>query len=127
MAAEFYDEMNAVLRIRRTQDRTILTFKKRILNDSDIKHQIEHESEFADEKEVREIIKNLGFVPRIVYEKRRSTWDLPEAEIVLDTLPFGEFVEIEGPIAAIKNVEKLLGIVDLTVEHKLSAPYSASR
>jgi adenylate cyclase class 2 len=112
------DEMGAVLRIRRTQDRTVLTFKKRIDSGSDIKHQVEHESEFTDEAELREIVKELGFIPRIIYEKRRSTWNLAGAEIVLDTLPFGEFVEIEGPVEAIKSVETLIGIDDLEVEHE---------
>jgi hypothetical protein len=37
---------------------------------------------------------------------------------VLDTLPFGEFVEIEGPVEAIKTVETLIGIDDLEVEHE---------
>ncbi len=38
------DEKLAVLRIRKTGDKTILTYKQRIQNSSEIKHQIEHET-----------------------------------------------------------------------------------
>jgi len=110
------DERNAILRIRTTNDRAILTYKQRIENDSDIKHQIEHESEFENVSELREIVENLGFMPRLVYEKRRKTWRLREVEIVLDTLPFGEFMEIEGSITAIKEAEMILDIEGFVAE-----------
>jgi hypothetical protein len=39
-------------------------------------------------------------------------------EVVLDELPFGSFMEIEGPLTAIAEAEMLLGIEDLEVEHE---------
>lgn len=110
------DEKNAILRIRKTQDKTILTFKRRIHNDLDVKQQIEHESEFSELAALREIVANLGFVPRLVYEKRRRTWNFRYVEIVLDELPFGNYMEIEGSIAAIREVERLLDLDDLETE-----------
>jgi adenylate cyclase class 2 len=110
------DETNAVLRIRKTQNRTILTFKKRIQNDFDIKQQIEHESEFIDVEELGEIVSNLGFEPRLIYEKRRRTWRFRTVEIVLDELPFGLYMEIEGPITGIKEAEVILGLEDFETE-----------
>lgn len=108
----------AVLRIRKTPLRSILTFKKRIENLSDTKQQIEIESEVADADAVAEIVAHLGVEPRLVYEKRRKTYKLKDAEIVLDELPFGLFVEIEGSIMAIREVEMILGIEDFEVEHE---------
>lgn len=111
------DENAAVLRVRKTQDKTILTFKKTIRNDFNVKQRTEHETEIADAAEIEKIIENLGFAPRLVYEKRRKTWHFRSVEIVLDELPFGWFMEIEGSITAIAEAEMFLGIEDYETEH----------
>ncbi len=111
-------ETNAVLRVRKTQDRTILTYKKRIQNEFNIKQQIEHETEVSNADELEKIIENLGFTKVLVYEKRRKIWNFRAVEIVLDELPFGEFIEIEGAITAIAEAEMLLDIEDFETEHK---------
>ncbi|HVQ55287.1 MAG TPA: CYTH domain-containing protein, partial [Pyrinomonadaceae bacterium] len=41
-------ERNAIVRIRRIDDQTILTFKQRIASTSDAKQQTEYESEVSD-------------------------------------------------------------------------------
>jgi adenylate cyclase class 2 len=109
---------NAVVRIRRIDDRAILTFKQRIASNSDAKQQIEHESEVADAGELRSILESIGLSAALVYEKRRKTYKVRSVELVLDELPFGQFMEIEGPITAIAEVEMLLGLEDLEVEHE---------
>ena len=111
------DDGGAVLRVRKTQDKTILTYKKSIQNDFNIKQRTEHETEVADAAEIEKIIENLGFAPRLVYEKRRKTWHFRSVEIVLDELPFGSFMEIEGSITAIAEAEMFLGIEDYETEH----------
>ncbi|HEX8639505.1 MAG TPA: class IV adenylate cyclase [Pyrinomonadaceae bacterium] len=111
------DENAAVLRVRKTQDKTILTFKKSIQNDFNIKQRIEHETEISNAAEIEKIIENLGFAPRLVYEKRRKTWRFRSVEIVLDELPFGDFMEIEGSITAIAEAEMFLGIENYEAEH----------
>src|SRR5687767_13846647 len=78
-----------IVRIRRTASRTILTFKRRINNDSDVKRQIEHVTEVADAEAVDRIMRELGLQPSVVYEKRRKTWRMPRVEVVIDELPFG--------------------------------------
>ncbi|HEX8735880.1 MAG TPA: class IV adenylate cyclase [Pyrinomonadaceae bacterium] len=121
------DEKNAVLRVRKIAGKTILTYKRRIQNELDVKRQIEYETEIADAEEIENIIENLGFVRSVVYEKRRHTWNFREVEIVLDELPFGLFMEIEGSITAIREAEMFLGAEDFTVEHetypRLTAKY----
>lgn len=110
-------ETNAVLRVRKTQDKTILTYKKRIQNEFSIKQQIEYETEVSNAEELTNIIESLGFVKVLVYEKRRKTWCFRAVEIVLDELPFGEFMEIEGAITAIVEAEMFLDIEDFETEH----------
>jgi len=112
------DEKLAVVRIRRTQDRAILTYKRRVASDLDVKHQIEHESVVEDAAEIAAILENLGLEPRLVYEKRRKTWRFRSVEVVLDELPFGLYMEIEGSITSIAEAEMLLDIEDFEVEHE---------
>jgi adenylate cyclase class 2 len=52
----------------------------------------------------------------LVYEKRRATWHWKNAEIVVDDLPFGLFVEIEGEESIIGEVEQLLGLDEAEAE-----------
>lgn len=112
------DEQTAVLRVRKIAGKTILTYKRRIQNDSAVKHQVEHETEIEDAEEIERIIENLGFQKTLVYEKRRRTWEFRKTEIVLDTLPFGLFMEIEGEMSAINEVERFLGAEDFPAEHE---------
>jgi adenylate cyclase, class 2 len=109
-------ERNAVVRIRRTQNSTILTYKQRIKSTSDAKQQIEFETEVSDAESARSIVESIGLNPVLIYEKRRKKYRFRKVEIVFDVLPFGLFMEIEGPISAIAEVEMLLGIEDLEVE-----------
>ncbi|MBA2735501.1 MAG: class IV adenylate cyclase [Pyrinomonadaceae bacterium] len=112
------DENAAVLRVRKTHDKTILTFKKTMNKDFNVKQRTEHETEVANVGELEKIIENLGFEPRLVYEKRRKTWKFRQVEIVLDELPFGDFMEIEGSITAIAEAEMFLDIEDYATEHE---------
>lgn len=111
-------EKNAILRIRKTQDKTILTYKKRIQNEFDVKQQIEHETEVADFEAIEKIVESLGLIKSLVYEKRRRTWNFKETEIVLDELPFGFFMEIEGSVTAIAETEMLIGAESFETEHE---------
>ncbi len=112
------NQRNAVLRIRKTQNKTFLTYKERIQNRSYTKHQIEHETEVADAGSLKTIVEILGFDAQLIYEKKRKTWTLRNAEVVIDELPFGLFMEIEGSITAIKETEMLLDIEHFDVEHE---------
>jgi adenylate cyclase class 2 len=115
---EALDRTGGIVRIRKTQDRALLTFKRRVENQTDVKQQIEHETEVSDIDAVAQILIELGLSPKLIYEKRRKTWRLRSTEIVLDVLPFGLFMEIEGSITAIKEAEMLLGIENLETEHE---------
>lgn len=109
-----------VLRLRHTGARAVFTFKERDRSGSAIKRQREEETEVSDAGAMASILEALGYRPALVYEKRRETWRLAGAEVVLDELPFGLFVEIEGEEARLLEVEKLLGLDSAEAEH---APY----
>lgn len=107
----------AVLRLRRIGEKTILTFKQRIENDSAVKQNTEYETAVADFDETARIFESLGYRRSLVYEKRRRTWTFRQVEIVLDALPFGDFMEIEGSISGIAEAEMLLGAEAFEAEH----------
>jgi adenylate cyclase class 2 len=120
------DVATSVLRLRRlrhgddTSDpwqRAVLTYKQRFPSTSAIKQQLEDETLVADAGAMAAILDALGFVPALVYEKRRATWRLGGAEIVIDELPFGLFMEIEGPESEIRKLERRLAIKGLRAEY----------
>ncbi len=112
------DEKGAVLRVRKIGDKTILTYKQPIGNDSGVKQQTEYETVVEKSEELEKIIESLGFEKALVYEKRRQTWNFRTVEIVLDVLPFGQYMEIEGSIMAIAEAEMLLDIENFAVENE---------
>jgi adenylate cyclase class 2 len=114
------DPRSRVLRLRRTSTRALFTFKERDPSTSAVKRQREEETEVSDASALASILEALGYTPALVYEKRRATWRLNDTEVVLDELPFGLFLEIEGEERSILEAEQLLNLRDAEAEH---APY----
>ena len=115
-AGDSIDPYRAVLRLRRIGPQAILTFKERLPSSSSIKHQLEDETTIGDPDAMDAILESLGFNPTVIYEKRREIWQLGETEIVLDELPFGLFMEIEGQENSINDIENKLAIKRLKAE-----------
>jgi len=111
------EEDKAILRVRKIDKRTILTYKKQIQNDFGVKQHTEYETEVSDVDSIENIIRVLGFKLGMVYEKRRQTWHLQHVEVCLDQLPFGLFMEVEGKISEIGLIEMLLELEDFEVEN----------
>ena len=107
----------SVLRLRRVSGKATLTYKKALPSVSSIKQRREEETQVADPEAMEAILVALGFTPALVYEKRRQTWRLGNTEIVIDVLPFGLFMEIEGRISDIKAVERKLALKGLRAEN----------
>jgi adenylate cyclase class 2 len=106
----------AVLRLRRIDDRALLTYKERVGTRTDIKEQLEFETAIGNPEAIEFILEALGYYPALVYEKRRETWRTEETEIVVDELPFGLFMEIEGEEKSICDIENRLAIKRLVAE-----------
>lgn len=111
------DPQSRVLRLRRVGGRAVFTYKEKDRTASAVKRQREEETEVADAGALAAILEALGYRPALVYEKRRETWRAAGAEVVLDELPFGLFVEIEGEEEAILRAEELLGLSAAEAEH----------
>jgi adenylate cyclase class 2 len=103
---------NQLLRLR--QDRRVrLTFKSETREDeahAQVKVREELEVSLDDFDTTAAILQRLGFMPVQEYEKYRETFRLGDVEVVLDELPFGDFVELEGPEEAIRPAADLLGL-----------------
>jgi adenylate cyclase, class 2 len=110
------DERGAVLRLRKIGDFTVLTYKEKLRSDSDFKHKTEYETVVADVDAMESIIGRLGYKLSVIYEKRRKIWHFKNVEVMMDELPFGLYMEIEGTVENIAKAEKLLGIQDLETE-----------
>ena len=97
-----------VLRLR--QDQSVhLTFKGPADPSSEVIIRKEIEFEVSDLASARQFLEALGYQVTITYEKYRTTYTLGNTEIVLDELPYGDFVEIEGPdLPSIKNIANML-------------------
>jgi adenylate cyclase class IV len=67
------------------------------------------------------------FPKRHHYAKIRKVFTLAKTEVVLDTLVFGTFVEIEGAIKDVLAVQKLLGLKTPTRETYSRLAESATR
>jgi adenylate cyclase, class 2 len=101
-----------VLRLRQ-DSRARLTYKARLPEEDvrdGIKSRFEAEVTFDDCDTMDLILQRLGYHPFVIYEKYRTTYRLGEVEIVLDEMPFGDFVEIEGPVHAIEAALSTLGL-----------------
>ena len=110
------DERGATLRLRKIGDFTVLTYKERIRSDNGAKSKIEFETNVSDVEAAEAIIERLGYKLTAVYEKRRKYWRFDDVEVVIDELPFGLYIEIEGTEDAIAKAEKKLGLKE--IEHE---------
>lgn len=59
----------------------------------------------------KEFLEVLGFKPIAFYEKYRTTYELNDVHVMLDELPYGNFVEIEGEnVSTLRDVAGVLGL-----------------
>jgi adenylate cyclase class 2 len=64
-----------------------------------------------DFDQARKFLEALGYQKSMMYEKYRTTYEMDHTSIMLDELPYGDFVEIEGEAEAeIQALAKKLGL-----------------
>jgi adenylate cyclase class 2 len=111
-----------VLRLRQ-DSRARLTFKDAGTSDArGILSRPEYEVEVSDFAAMQAILQRLGYQEMWVYEKYRTTYELDGGEVVLDEMPYGSFVEIEGEPDKIELLLQLLGLSD---SPRIAKSYSA--
>ena len=84
-----------VLRLRRDTEAR-LTYKGAGQNTDGVLGRKEIEFLVDDFEKARQFLEALGYRQSLVYEKYRATYVLDDVSIMLDELPYGNFVEIEG-------------------------------
>ena len=101
---------DGVLRLR--QDNAChLTLKRRpAMDDPDVKVYRELEVLVSDFDTMEKILGSLGYHPVRRYEKWRQTYILKDTLLCMDTLPFGNFLEIEGDKRSIRHTSEQLGL-----------------
>jgi adenylate cyclase class 2 len=99
-----------VVRLRRdTESR--LTFKGPAHSSEGVRVRQEIEFVVGDFRAARAFLEALGLQVSMIYEKYRTTFLMKDVHVLLDELPYGSFVEIEGPEpAGILEVNRLLGL-----------------
>lgn len=98
-----------VLRLRR-DDSVRLTYKDSGRQESGALSRQEIEFVASDFDLARDFLMALGYQIVFVYEKYRTTYALEDVEFMLDELPYGDFVEIEGEVADLRSAAKRLGL-----------------
>ncbi len=97
-------QRHSLLRLRRDHN-AILTFKSPPPEDNaDFKVLSELEVKVSDFEMMHLILQQLGFHREQTYEKWRETLDLDQVQFCLDEMPYGNFLEIEGPPRVIKRL-----------------------
>ena len=84
-----------VLRLRRDTE-SKFTYKGASQNKSGVLDRQEIEFAVGDFEKARKFLEALGFRQTMFYEKYRATYEFDNVSIMLDELPYGKFVEIEG-------------------------------
>ena len=100
-AEESFTHDGIVLRLRQ-DERARLTYKGPGTVTDDIMARYEAEVEIDNIETMGAILEKLGFKPYMTYEKHRTTYRLDTVEIVLNEMPYGNFIEIEGEADAIE-------------------------
>jgi adenylate cyclase class 2 len=100
-----------VLRLRQ-DEKARFTFKgPSVEKEGGVLSRREIEFVVEDFENAKQFLEALGFEVVVFYEKFRATYELNDIHIMLDELPYGEFVEIEGEsVEAIHNTASLLGL-----------------
>jgi len=92
-------ELSSTAQVLRLRQDTVarLTYKGPSEMQSGVRSRREIEFTVSDFEAARNFFEALGYQVRVIYEKYRTTYQLAGVEVTLDELPYGNFVEIEGP------------------------------
>ncbi|HEX9018231.1 MAG TPA: class IV adenylate cyclase, partial [Anaerolineaceae bacterium] len=111
-----------VLRLRQ-DNHAWITYKGAARPGESVSMRQEIEIEVSDFPAARRLLEALGYIIAVIYEKYRTTYDLNGLMITLDEMPFGNFIEIEGPDAA--SIQAAAGQLNLDWEARSTLSYLA--
>src|SRR5687768_6143886 len=111
-----------VLRLRRDTD-VRLTYESASKNEQGVLSREEIEFVVEDFEKAKRFLEALGYQKLVYYEKYRTTYDLNQTLVMLDELPYGNFVEIEGE--GIESIRALAGQLGLNLQAPVATSYHA--
>jgi adenylate cyclase, class 2 len=126
-----------VLRLRRDTS-TKFTYKSASTNEQGVLSREEIEFEVEDFEKAKRFLEALGYQKLVYYEKYRTTYALPLTsevfadisedlrglvQVMLDELPYGNFVEIEGE--TVESIRLIADRLDLHWDTAIAASYTA--
>jgi predicted adenylyl cyclase CyaB len=97
------------LRLREENKKTYLTFKGPPKKSRKFKIREEYETEVKNTKQMKKILKELGFIPIFGYEKYKEVYRIKKLKICLDATSIGNYVELEGEQSHIVRFANSLG------------------
>jgi len=109
-SAQTLIQKQQALRLRTARKKTFLTFKGPPEKSRKFKIRKEYETEVKNEKQIRKILKSLGFIPVFTYNKFRTVYRKKKLKICLDETSIGNFIELEGERNEIVKFTNALGI-----------------
>lgn len=111
-----------VLRLRHDTE-VRLTYKSASVKEQGVLSREEIEFVVEDFEKAKHFLEALGYQKLVYYEKYRTTYEWNKTHIMLDELPYGNFVEIEG-----ETIESIHGVTDqlnLQWETAIGTSYNA--
>lgn len=107
-------DRKCLLRLRKKGDTNTVTFKRPLekpFSRDDTAYKIKQETEVdvSDFESMENIFTGLGYEVFFIYEKYREEFQKGDIKVMLDEMPIGNFIEIEGPEEAIDRTAHALG------------------
>ena len=109
-----------VLRLRQDTEAR-LTYKGPAQSKDGVRIRQEIEFIVGDFRSARAFLEALGYQVSMIYEKYRTVYELGGVHIALDELPYGNFVEIEGPTPF--DIQSANQVIGLNWEASVSESY----
>lgn len=110
----------SVLRLRKDAG-AWLTYKGAPEPGAGITNRSELEVSVSDLDTARHILEALGFMQTAVYEKYRTVYEVHGCKVMLDELPYGNFIEIEG--SGIEPIREVAGRLRIRWEAAVRTSY----
>jgi adenylate cyclase class 2 len=111
-----------VLRLRRDTEAR-LTYKGGSQNKQGVLSRTEIEFTVGDFDKAKLFLEALGYQELLRYDKFREVYELDDCHIMLDELPYGYFVEIEGE--RVEDIQKVTEKLHLKWEAAITRSYSS--
>jgi adenylate cyclase, class 2 len=89
-------KQHRVLRLRQDAG-AVITYKGPSAAGENVSIRQEIEIQVNDFESARHLLEALGYQVSVTYEKYRATYEAGDVLVTLDEMPFGSFLEIEGP------------------------------